>query len=718
MGSEGKEYKKDETLTFRLGQILCGQSILLPQEKNKSSPDIDSSNYCVDQVQRVILEEYFDYSVRYFLELVFLFRRQIYIYSEQHERNFKKSIIKEIYIPQALLIFNPKIFAIYAQPKVLFDDIDEFNKAAVNIKNKHLESQFILDEIDLSIKFNPFSDNKSIEQYLPEASPLRYLKQAISDSHKNDYNFMVMCRNSIKRILKQKLPLSIYQNFVSQSLDKLSSNKLTLPSTFRRDLKFLLTELNSNDEELIAELNKCAGIFSCFSILERIKKYLLKSSFNINEFQELIKFSNSAYYISDVMANSLVERSANHEKEFTSKISKLLSHHFTFLFKGDFYCREQSKNDLNKEEFEKINPNILEQKLFLRSKDLLLLIEATKHTKQSFLLNKKFYNLVAVNCILNNCQPQLTIKDYTQEMLQDANFNINFDNSMNASDSTYQLKKNEFIDFKLITVAQINWYNFPTENICSILKNTLPFFKHHAFYDSVNEFINCLNYLSVQDITNAKISIGKSFNKLIDNRLHSEGVYIEYILSFYLGLKAYGEKPNFPALKKFAIWLNPMTTETFANPWYEMTVPSNMNSKSEPFINHYLLSVIQHFNYFCVCRNRFPQVINNPYEPIFKPLKKFIYAVINAKSQESNEVLNLMWNKNVDISTKYLIKRKMIITKFNILDILKESEKHFILFLNLFLDGVKDTEYIFALLYPDHKAHYIKNFILTKLLKS
>ena len=49
LGSEGKEYKKDETLTFRLGQILCGQSILLPQEKNKSSPDIYNTPQKLDQ---------------------------------------------------------------------------------------------------------------------------------------------------------------------------------------------------------------------------------------------------------------------------------------------------------------------------------------------------------------------------------------------------------------------------------------------------------------------------------------------------------------------------------------------------------------------------------------------------------------------------------------------------------------------------------------------
>ena len=709
-----KTSKSQETLTFQLGKIFYGDSIF--DTSTTEGSNIDSQNLAIQIALKKNLEEFFDYFIQHFLRLVFLLRKQVYIYPEKQKNVFIKRIIKEIYVPQAILI-------LYSENMDISLASTQSDEDSLIDLLKHLPETYLNQYVKIHSQHNTtYLNNQFALSFLPSDSPIRYLEKALKNAHKNEYKFILMCRKMIKTKLDPIIGnCDKYQNFIDSKLNKLSSNKIPSYPTFQNDLKILFQELKGElptNVKLQPILKECFGIFMCFSILERIKKYLIQNlNYSDIEFEKLVKFANS------VLVKSTKPNFG--EIELVSQTDKLIFQHYQFILQSGF----QEWQDLPQNHLKNLNkyiPNYIERKLSIYGIKLLKVIENTKYTQKYFLTNQNFRNIASINCILNSYPEKISIDTYTNEMLNESQKNLETQYHLRPINVPYQLGEYEYLDFKLLMPTNFNWHTFATEELCIILKSSLQGFKNHNFYTPINEFINCLIYLSKQDIENATTSIAISFNSLKDLSILTIGAYLEYILSFYIGLKAYKDKPNFPLLKKYLIFLNPLNPYNFNNPITpryipQITVsqPQEQKKNLDPYNAHYLLYIIGHCNYFCLWKNRFPQAAHNPYEALFKPLKKFIYALMTLPISKINDsTLDSFWNKFVNISIKNLTNRQMSITHLTILDILKESEKHFVLFMDLFLDGVPDTKYIFILLYKYHEYHSIKNFIIKKLSSS
>lgn len=728
---EDEDSKQFQTLSFRLADLFAGSDGFCKTIAPQCNQDIkealsESLNYIKqdkpfknDDFKNFLVYNYLDQVVRYFLDLMFLFRCQTYLVN--NENDFKLAIIKEVFIPQfALILFsdipNEKFANLMRIAlKQLWHESNQQSAGSTQFQNQSIIQRYT--------EIYPFK-NQSILDYLPEYSPLKYLLKALREGINIECKFMVVCRRWVKIILQPIHHTDSYKQFVTEFLDKLTSKNIPVLQTLKQHISNLIENLEDEkiNYEMVYLIDQTMGVMQCLSILERIKKILIDSNIDENEVIKIFSYAES------LLENNIFENKKNNNistnilenKDFNEIIQP--NREFIERWKYSLFDTDELFENYSARDFQSKTHRIY---LSQRSRQLSIMLAKLPVTQSFFYpSNNQSLNYIShLNFIINNFSEQPLVSNYENQAAIDSERNKN--------------KPTRFLEFKP-HANKLFWNNTPQlsfdyesswelvkiEDFCNLLytiqvmRNFHQLNDHKEFYSIIFWFNGCLIDLLNNNLDNAKKNINQAMDKILQSEaVPTLGIFIEYILSFYLGLKAYQSQPNFPALKKIVLWLTPLNTDTFLNPQTKLTISKIFTcnpEEREVEIEYFLMTVRKYFNYFCLKGNRLPNIVHDPYNPIFLPLKDFIVSV-NSGEKLDNDELETLWKNKVSKTVQEICNEKMHYSNSNIINILENYLEHFNLFVELYLDGHKDSDYIHSLLYERHDKFYLNAFILKKL---
>lgn len=699
--SEKDEYLLYKAITFRLGDLIAGtdpfgdMAARFNVETEEISKEIDHAiekdkKFKSDSdVNTYLVYDYLNQAVCYFFDLMFLFRCQTYLLTSERDENlFKLQIIKNVIIPQFLL--------------TLYSDVP--NKKLINLA-------FTASEMDDEDKFKRTCSDKiiffhsPIFDFLPNYSPLKYLHEVIRRGNAHQGNFMAACRQWIKEILIPISEYDCYQNFVDHFLNKLTPKKIRLLETIQAVLQNLESELpREGAADYLDLFDKTMGVLNCFSILERIKRDLKID----NEWlPEILETADSILNKAKTKQEQYLGRSPNKDNNEVAeslKITQLIDFNYQFIDGWQFKHADTEEDSNTLHSTHPKHRHYLGQ----RSRQLFELLTAIPITREYFFPSKiaSFKGIAYINYILNNIPKP--VYDYTKQASSD-----------NYQNKTKLIVREPFVppppstpipDFPVDVILPdcSDWETIAHQEICNVLAVSCSNHENsnNALYLTINLFNQCLINLLNNDKAQASMNIEFALKQILRHQYSLPlGMYVEYILSFYLGLKAYGSRPNFPSLRKMLLWINPLTN-----------LPSpNILAKKNTQYDFFFILVIRHFNYFCIKKNRLLNLANNPYMPVFAPLEQFLLFATEQNQHICFNQLDIAWNKLVTKSHKTICKKKLLSTEINIVNILQNHQTHLKLFTDLYLDGHRDAEFIFMLLSEDHVHFYLNDFIVQKL---
>ena len=673
--SSAKNYKKSnlesDAIEVKIAKLLIDDHIL---NQRYSEP--------LHEQTTLKVRDFLESMVTYFFEICALFRRQIFD-TNKNSKDFTVGIFKEIFIPQLVLI--------------LYSDLFVQKICNLNTSND----------------FNPTNGYYDLQQHLPINSPLHHLGSflhiAIKEKNKQ-INFSAISREYCNDILNHFHSSDAYKEFKTSFLDKLTLNQIHNFAAIKGHFKSLKNRLkieNSNstlEDEVDKVVSGAFGVMICGTVLERIRDILIHDfEYTVSQFEDFMQYF---YELAFCVIKASSFRANFYELNILNCNYSFLMRNFPHLDSNDFPIENNLSN---------------------RIIDFLDLIENTLITKQYLLPeNPSFTNLVTLNCIFNNNPQIFTHSKYSEDLKNNAQNNLNksVDYKLELSEfknPTIENYQNMMVDLKYYNIIQdgISWDTTSFVDISTVLKESIQELENYNFYLPLKSFSNCLYAFLNNNLDTAIKEINASFELVRANKqaLHL-GSYSEYILAFYLGLKAFSKAPNLLEIKKFIRYSMPINSDKMS-----VSIAQSMHliskniissdEKTDLYISIYILHILGKFNYLCIKKNRCPKLANNPYEKVLSQFENFINSVIF--NQVKGKTLEQCWqvNKPFIKSRKTILDKKIPYIQSNIINILNYPSEHFAIFNSLYLDGHNESRYIYHLL--QEESNDLRNFILKKL---